>query len=798
MAKELNESQKKAVGILDGPLLILAGAGSGKTTTMLYRICEMIKAGVNPRNILAITFTNKAANEMKQRMKGILGEKRVTPFMSTFHSFGYRMLKTFGGHLGYGKDIILLDADASKKKIKDIVAEMYGTCASDKKLVSAIVDKISYYKDLMLSPEDAKKSSDALVTEYGLIYPSLIYEEYENQKKVDNAVDFDDLIEKTVLLLRMDNVREKANKRWKYICVDEYQDTSHAQAEMVKHLAGKDKNVCVIGDDYQCQPAGTKVLLADGFVKNIQDVQIFDTVLSYDMDSGEYLGGMNLKEGKRVVGKCVCLCDGLITIITDSGKKSSYSPNHRCIVEKDGVIMEVQAKDIVPFEMSAVIPRVDGDGKHINTYEKITRKINEEHETVVFGLKIEGTGTYVADRMLTHNSIYAFRGADITNILTFKETFPECSVITLNENYRSTEHIVDGAAGLIRNNEDQFHKDLCSMRGEGDKIRVIPFNNDNEEALAIAQDISSLIENGEDPNEIAILYRKNSISAIFDNFLSTQGIPHKVWGSLSLADRKEVKDVLAYCSLAAGLNDIASLERVLNTPKRGIGTVKMKRMLAAVRGREKEESLLHVLQKEKDAGAKQFCEILETLQEEIHVRSLPDFITYVIDRTGLSGYYTEIDKKEEKEPGEGRMENLAQLVYRAHIHSEIHHSSNGSEAMMEFLAEMLLSTDMDNADDKTPKVSLMTEHKAKGLEFKHVYVVAAEQPYWGRQDPDNVKKEIEEERRLFYVSMTRAKDCLTISCARTRYEYGEYKDKKPICFINEIPSRDMVLLTCDY
>ena len=641
-ANELNESQLEAASTLNGPLLILAGAGSGKTKTMTHRMCHMIEEGINPKNILAITFTNKAAGEMKARMQKILGEGIPSPFISTFHAFGYRMLKTFGSALGYKSNINILDADDAKKEIKETLVEMYGKGADYKELVKYVMSVISGYKDRMLSVEDAKKiSKDAVKTQYGTIFPCLVYQAYEKRLKKNNSVDFDDLIEKTVRLLRIEDIKEIANRRWKYICVDEYQDTSHAQFEMVEHLAGTNKNVCVVGDDYQ--------------------------------------------------------------------------------------------------------------------------------------------------------SIYAFRGADIGNILSFSTTFKGCKTVILNENYRSTKHIVEGAAGVIALNKDQYRKALFSVRGNGDKIQVIPFETAENEAMVISREIGELVKKGESPDNIAILYRTNATSRIFEEALINENIPYKIYGGLSFYERKEIKDVIAYLKIIAGYDDINSLTRIINFPKRGIGKTTIGKLVHHLLSRGPEKSVFESLEEyaSNDKKVKIFFDILKSIKDKKEELSLSDLIKEIFDRFGLLEEYLKCDAEQE-ETENTRYLNVMEFLSKACDFEKSHKEATpATDQVSVFLTSIaLFSAEDADKNDKTPRVSLMTEHKAKGLEFKNVFVVAAEKSMFKALDKQKAQKDLEEERRVFYVAMTRAKDRLTISYALTRMHKGMYIDKEPIEFLEEIPETD--------
>lgn len=677
----LNKEQLEAANTLEGPVLILAGAGSGKTKTMTSRICHMIEDGISPRHILAITFTNKAAKEMKERLQKMLGkeDEEGMPTVSTFHSFGYRLLRQYGSRLGYRKNLGICTDDATGKDsdqtkiLKKLVEEhiyreeldLAPSDAHRKSIKEHIKDDAKVYKsyiskckDRLIKPEDDIDSIRGLlsmVSERELEKFILIYKKYEEYLMRDNLVDFDDLIEKSVFLLQIPEIRGHINGIYTYINVDEYQDTSRSQFELVKLLAGDNNNVCVVGDDYQ--------------------------------------------------------------------------------------------------------------------------------------------------------SIYAFRGAVIENILNFPEHFSGCKKIILRANYRSTSNIVDGAAAVINNNNGQFHKDLYAYRGDGAKIALFTAENAREEGNYIASSIEKLVQGGEKYSDIAILYRKNMESRVIEDALLRKRIPYIIFGGTGYYERKEVKDILAYLKLTAGYNDVIALERVANFPTRGIGKKTLEETIKRVDNRDSDKSVLDAV---KDVVSSQpkmsaFCEVIRKLKEANSKLALVEFVKESLEITGLKEYYEkqlETAKRstdEEKiQTAVDKLQNLSEIITKAteFIDNYVPDPAEPDKTVLEaFLEEISLYTDSDKRGPENA-VSLMTVHKSKGLEFKSVFLAAQDErdqiDYYDTEDiytPEEEKNgfQIEEERRLFYVGMTRAKDNLSISCALEKMIYGDYVYTRPVRYIDEIP-----------
>ncbi len=639
----LNPEQEKAVKHNKGPLLILAGAGSGKTRVITHRIAYLISEyGVNPWNILAITFTNKAAGEMRERVDGIVTNGAQDIWVSTFHSTCVRILRRYIEALGYSRSFTIYDADDQKTLMRDIIK--YLNLDPKKYKERAFMNAISAAKDELISPEQYELNAQG---DYMKEIYARAYREYEKRLRDSNALDFDDLILKTVQLFKENpDVLGYYQNRFKYIMVDEYQDTNTAQFELIRLLAttrGEDgnteHNLCVVGDDDQ--------------------------------------------------------------------------------------------------------------------------------------------------------SIYKFRGANIYNILNFEKSYPDACVIKLEENYRSTQNILDAANAVIKNNETRKDKKLWTEKNEGDPIYYVQFNNEYEEASGVADAIVNATSNGEASyNDFAVLYRTNAQSRVLEEKLVTNNIPYRIVGAVNFYQRREIKDLLAYLrTVENGLDDI-SVRRIINVPKRGIGLTTIDRISAYAL--EHELSFYGALQsyeyidgiKRSAAKLSSFVSLIESFKRHLDSPdySLEDLIREIIEETG----YVRLLEEEQTEEANSRIENIEELINKVVAYEE---NCEEEPTLSGFLEEVALVADIDNVDESNNVVLLMTLHSAKGLEFPYVYLVGMEDgifPGYGAVIGDD-PEEMEEERRLCYVGITRAKEKLTLSCARSRFRNGEQQFNRPSRFIEEIP-----------
>ncbi len=625
----LNERQREAVLHIEGPLLILAGAGSGKTNTMTHRIAYMIEEkNIQPYEILAVTFTNKAAAEMKARVEKLIGAN-FNIWMTTFHSACMRILRQQIEALGYSKDFTIYDSTDQKTVIKECIKQEN---LDDKVITIPYVQKIiGDCKDKGMSPKEFEKPLNVNTKEYKI---AKVYERYENTLRKNNALDFDDLILKTVELFeKFPEILEHYQNRFRYIMVDEYQDTNYMQYRFVYLLAQKNKNICVVGDDDQC--------------------------------------------------------------------------------------------------------------------------------------------------------IYEWRGADIRNILDFEKDFSDTKTIKLEQNYRSTGTILDGAHSVIRNNSGRKRKKLWTSKEEGNKINYFRGMTEKDEAMYIAREIERQKGIELSYSDFAVLYRTHAQSRSLEDALSMYDIPYRIFGGLRFYDRKEVKDLLAYLKLVQNPIDELSIKRVINEPKRGIGLKTMEKLsnLAGLRN----DDLFHTMLNEEvveglsakiSKGIKHFTGIIARHHNKKETLKVSEIYEGLLDE---SGYIRDLEAQNTVE-AKSRIENLMELKSVIYEYEQSSENPN----LFEFLEKISLITDIDNYDPSEEAVLLMTLHSAKGLEFPVVFMPGMEEGLFpGRRALDS-QEGLEEERRLCYVGMTRAKERLHLSHADQRMLYGRTEYTRVSRFMNEI------------
>ncbi len=640
---ELNERQILAVKNIHGPTMVIAGAGSGKTRVLTFRIAHMMHEGIDPFNIMALTFTNKAAKEMTERIAEIVGNgeaRNIT--MGTFHSVFSRILRYNADRLGYPTNFTIYDTQDSKSLLKDIIK---GFSLDEKAYKpSNVFGRISSAKNNLISPEAYEQNPDIQQEDKMAKRPELarIYKTYANRCFNAGAMDFDDLLYQTNILLRdFPDVLNYYQQKFKYILVDEYQDTNYAQYLIVKKLAAVYENICVVGDDAQ--------------------------------------------------------------------------------------------------------------------------------------------------------SIYSFRGANIQNILNFKKDYPDFKLFKLEQNYRSTKNIVEAANGVIARNKDQIKKTVWTDNKEGQKISVIRTLTDNEEGKTITNKIydKSRAE-GLNYSDFVILYRTNRQSRSFEESLRKLNVPYKIYGGLSFYQRKEIKDLLAYFRLTANHNDEEALKRVINYPKRGIGKTTIENIIIAANQYNVSPwdiiSNFNSFPVAINASAKSKISDFVTMIKSFKAQ-LESLDAYSLGQeiAKSSGILKELHTDKDKGPEEiERYQNIEELL--SGIKSFVDNQpEDASKSLAEFMLDVALLTDADeNKGDDKNHVTLMTIHSSKGLEFPHVYLVGLEENLFPSQMALNTRSELEEERRLFYVAITRAKETCTLSYATSRFQWGNLISSEASRFISEI------------
>ena len=643
---QLNESQKLPTVHKNGPVMVIAGAGSGKTRVLTYRIAYLMEMGVDPFSILALTFTNKAAKEMKERIGLIVGETNAKSlWMGTFHSIFARILRSEAEYLGYSSNFSIYDTQDSERLISSIIKEL----KLDKDLykhrnirnrISSLKNNLVTVKAYLNNPELVQQDKESRKPMFGKIYQT-----YVNRCFKASAMDFDDLLLKTnELLNRFPEVLAKYQQRFKYIHVDEYQDTNHSQYLIVKALADKFENICVVGDDAQ--------------------------------------------------------------------------------------------------------------------------------------------------------SIYGFRGANIENILSFQKDYPNSSVYRLEQNYRSTQNIVNAANSVISNNLNKLEKKVWTENEIGEKIELSETPTDSEEGRFVASSIFEAKHNLQLQNDqFAVLYRTNAQSRSIEDALRRKNIPFQIYGGLSFYQRKEIKDILAYLRLIINSKDDESLKRVINYPGRGIGLTTLEKI--QIYSNENNLTLFEVLENinnyeiNVNKGTKEklfdFFRMIKSFQISNENLNALEILNEVLKRVGI----VNLLKNEGTPEAISRIENIEELINAVQDFIEGQKEIVDSiGSLSEFLEDIALITDLDKEVDNTkPKVSLMTIHLAKGLEFSHVYIVGLEEDLFPSALSSTTRSDLEEERRLFYVALTRAMKKVTISYSKTRYRWGKLNDCEPSRFISEIEEK---------
>ena len=639
---DLNEAQKKAVLKINGPSMVIAGAGSGKTRVLTYKIVHLIKNGIDPFEILALTFTNKAAREMKSRISSMIGDgESKNIWMGTFHSVFAKILRFEAHKIGYTSDFTIYDVQDSERLISSIIKEM--NLDKDSYRPKTIRNRISSLKNSFISVNAYFSNSD--LTESDKLSRRSktgdIYKEYSDRLIKSNSMDFDDLLLKTnELLNNFPEVLAKYQEKFKYILVDEYQDTNNSQYLIVKSLADKYQNICVVGDDAQ--------------------------------------------------------------------------------------------------------------------------------------------------------SIYSFRGANINNIINFRNDYDDVEVYRLEQNYRSTKYIVNAANSVIDNNKNKIHKEVWTDNEFGNKIQITANPSDIAEARLISQKILNLIKSDNNYKDFVVLYRTNAQSRVIEDSLRNSSIPYKIYGGVSFYNRKEIKDILAYLRLVVNNNDEESLKRIINYPSRGIGQVTINKII--VGSKDNNLSIYETIKSAKNLNLglsnssttklENFVNQIEVFKIQNKKLSAFEITDFVIKETKIINEL----RKDESPESIARVENIQELLngIRDFIddQKEIADSKNN---LSEFLSNVSLATDFD-IDLKLSEdfVSLMSLHSSKGLEFKNVFIVGLEEDLFPSALSYNSRDDLEEERRLFYVGITRAKKNLYISYANSRYRWGKLISCEESRFIDEI------------
>ncbi len=919
----LNEPQQQAVLHDHGPVLIFAGAGSGKTNALTKRIAYLIRERyVRPYNILAVTFTNKAAAEMKERIANLVGDTAMRDLWAgTFHSLCARCLRERGQLIGLDKNFVIYDDGDQLSVVKETVREL---SLDDKQYAPrAVLSQISKAKETLQTPEDILNDMTASPYERAV---GRAYQLYQSKLTLSNALDFDDLIMKTVQLLKeSEPARAHYQRRFQYVHCDEFQDVNDSQYQLLTLFSGLHKNICVVGDDDQCVVEGTPILTPNGYVP-VEHIKEGDEVLAacgnmskdklmpcrvervkiteyagkvkkfctdlgasvqvtpnhvmfalpaddspaevweaagmyWDKRYGPgvwsqrddlveftaYLGdteplfevvtGFGVKYGNydeawrwakqaqsdsgfsdilmlAMMGKKLhtALCAGILTqwhslpVVTlaappapnsggageESGedKRGSGDPTPTPSLRRGGVA----PPGLPAFCVSSLAPPELGAGGASISSSQITTITDEDYTGKVYDLCVANLRNYVAGGIVVHNSIYAFRGANVQIILNFERDFPDATIIKLEQNYRSTRNILDAAYHVVRNNRGRADKRLWTEQLEGESIALVEAPNEVEEAAAIVNVIRDGTMTGDRRySDYAVLYRANSQSRALEEQFINYRIPYKIVGGVRFYERREIKDLIAYLRVLMNPYDGLSMRRIINTPARAIGAATVEK-INAFAGRTEVafwDACRRVHEIDLAARAKNsvsaFVKIVEYLQTKRDTSTVSALLQNILDTTG----YLEELKKERTPDAESRVENVGELLSVAkEFEAQPAEAGEGEEAdksLAKFLENVSLISDIDSLEDSANSVTMMTLHAAKGLEFPVVFLTGLEEGIFPHFRAMGNQTELEEERRLCYVGITRAKEELFMSYAGSRMIFGNVQRNPVSRFVGEIP-----------
>ena len=758
----LNPDQLDAVVHRGGPLLVVAGAGSGKTRVLTHRIAHLIQEGVPPTSILAITFTNKAADEMKHRVAALVGPMVKAMWVCTFHSACVRILRANAEAIGYPRTFSIYD-QADAQRLAGYVIRDLGLDAK-RFPPRGVHGQISIWKNELVTPAQALVKADNPFTRKH----AEVYVDYQARLAKAGAMDFDDLLMKTVQLFREHpDVLAHYQQRFQHVLVDEYQDTNMAQNELALSLAAESGQVTIVGDGDQCLLPGTLVSTPSGPVP-IERIGVDDKVDGSGDCCINELGVVRRVHRGRYSGGVVRLVAGDVVL--------SGTPGH--VVPVDGAGAEQPLAHLQPGMTVLVLVGGCYELRMVDTVEI------QQYDGPVYDLEVEPTHHYVANGMLVHNSVYGWRGADVRNILQFEEAFDDVTTIVLDQNYRSTQTILDAANAVIRNNPDRKEKHLWSEKGGGDRIMRYHAEDEGDEATFVARSMQNLQRDAHVMwKEMAAFYRTNAQSRVLEESFMRFGIPYKVVGGTRFYDRREIKDAMAYLRAVVNPADEVSIKRVLNVPKRGVGDGSVAKLdaFAKADGISFAEAMRHAQEAGLTGPAARGVESFVRLLDEIGLLAADeangpgDLLQAVMDG---SGYLAELEAEMEGSvEAAGRLENIGEMIGSAREFTRVD----------EFLEQVALVADTDELDDDD-KVVLMTLHSAKGLEYPVVFLVGMEEGLFPNSRALTEPTQMEEERRLAYVGITRAQQKLFVSHAWSRQLFGTTNYNPPSRFLDEIPT----------
>jgi len=886
----LNEPQQQAVLHDQGPVLIFAGAGSGKTNALTKRIAYLIQERyVRPYNILAVTFTNKAAAEMKERIANLVGDTAMRELWAgTFHSLCARCLRERGSMIGLDKNFVIYDDGDQISLVKEAVREL---SLDDKQYAPrAVLSAISKAKETLQTPDDILNDFSASPYERAV---GKAYQLYQQKMTISNALDFDDLIMKTVQLLReSEKAREHYQNRFHYVHCDEFQDVNDSQYQLLTLFSGKHKNICVVGDDDQCVVEGTPILTPSGYVP-VEEIKEGDEVLAacgeeYLMPAlvekvmvKEYTGTVRYiqtQDGSRVrvtpnhimfgrpdkdapldvwqslglqkpidrygdsrygngglylsepVHFAMFLPERGHFRVTAEVEDEDHCDSHKAVfnhyddawyfakkmqsqLDLSSIKMTAQIAEgvhltqpselltkwhkipvVVGLPIGTSIRRFTGSAYiHLNGQvvdHQVLSITDEEYTGKVYDLSVANLRNYVAGGIVVHNSIYAFRGANVQIILNFERDFPNATIIKLEQNYRSTRTILDAAYHVVRNNRGRADKRLWTENIEGESIALVEAPNEVEEAVAVVNVVrEGTIGGDRNYKDFAVLYRANSQSRALEEQFINYRIPYKIVGGVRFYERREIKDLIAYLRVLMNPYDGLSMRRIINVPARAIGTTTIEK-INVFAGR-KEIAFWDACRRANEidlpARAKNsiqaFVKIVEYLTAKRDTQPVSALVQNILDTTG---YLADL-KKDRTPEAESRVENVGELISVAKEFEQQQSGEDGNPSLSAFLENVSLVSDIDSLEDTANSVTMMTLHAAKGLEFPVVFLTGLEEGIFPHFRAMGSQTELEEERRLCYVGITRAKEELFMSYAGSRMIFGQTQRNPVSRFVSEIP-----------
>jgi superfamily I DNA/RNA helicase len=777
----LNPQQQEAAEHVDGPLVIFAGAGSGKTSAVTHRCANLINLGVPAQEILLVTFTNKAANEMKERMARIVGKDRLKGLWAgTFHSVASRFLRVYAHEIGRRADFVIYDDRHQETVVRQIVDEL----ELDKKTFQPklLVERIQLAKQEAKTPDELLEN-DPSPDEIQFVD---IWRRYENWLRSSNAMDFEDLILSGMRLAEADTDTGRAlRSRFRYVMVDEFQDTNGTQYRMVRALASNG-NLCVVGDDDQCHPAGTEVEVEAGKAIAIERLANGNKVRGWNQDAQSMVDGRAIKVAARPYEGAMFTVS--VELTNDQGafvRKVDVTPEHRFVArwacQPGAPPFEVQAVDLRPQVMWVPLP--DGPGQ----WGTVVGVEPHAFSGLVYSLNVDKDHAYAVNGIVVRNCIYTWRGAKVENIRHFTTEFPGAKVVKLEQNYRSTGHVVGAALAVIAQSADRVPKELWTANEPGARVALIECEDDRLEGKFVADRVNKLMLAGNSLEDVAVLYRTHVQSRVIEEALRMWSIPYRIVGGFGFYDRKEIRDLMSYLRLIVNVDSDVDLLRVINEPARGIGAGTVGRLRdVATSLRVSLWSALPFARKAAEIRPKEresigrFADMMQILTGDALGMRPSELALKVIFVTGYKASLQmeakeleRLGRKREAEEEDERAANCDELV-EAIAYYERQTLDSGEIPSLRGYLEMvalMLEKDKEKADER---LTMMTVHASKGLEFAHLFVVGVEDGHFPGKDAS--LEGLEEARRLLYVAMTRAKRQLWMTHCAQRMKYNEIVD----------------------